>query len=162
MSRIHDAVKRENLKYRQKVQVDPFMRRKTQPLMGNTQACLEAMDHKYKTDIDMSYEQKTFMESYRNEKIEKSDLLIFADLLTFCSEKETKQKAEEEEKRKKQFNLNQGEHSMENAHDFDIGDILSDITTPQQPIITKPSIINKSRKNMNLAEYKRSKGLIWV
>merc|ERR1711972_450690 len=50
-----EAVKKENLKYRKKEKVDPFMRRKTQPLMGNTQLCLDAMDSKYKTDIDMSY-----------------------------------------------------------------------------------------------------------
>merc|ERR1711972_686854 len=136
------GVKKENLKYRKKEKVDPFMRRKTQPLMGNTQLCLDAMDNKYKTDIDMSYEQKTFVE------------------------KEQRKKAEEEKKRKEMFNLNSGEMKLENVHDFElnIDDILppdvgssKEVKENTSSSVSKPKMING---RINLAEWKKKKGLI--
>merc|ERR1712050_402449 len=136
-----EAVKKENLKYRKKEKVDPFMRRKTQPLMGNTQLCLDAMDSKYKTDIDMSYEQKTFVE------------------------KEQRKKAEEEKKRKEMFNLNSGEMKLENVHDFElnIDDILPpDVGVKEVKDNTSSSVSKPKKVNgrINLAEWKKKKGLI--
>ena len=132
-----EAVKKENERYRKKVTVDPFMRRKTQPLMGDTQKCLDAMDNKYKTDIDMSYEQKTFIA------------------------KEDKAKAEEDEKRKKMFNLNSGDQKLENAHNFDLGidDLFAD-SGPSKFVEPVKPVEKKIGGRINLAEWKKKKGLI--
>jgi len=138
-SRNLEATRVENEKYRQKQEVDPFMRRKCQPLMGNTQMCIDAMDRKYKTDIDMSYENKTFVEQ------------------------DQKDKAAAEKKRKEQFNLNSGEQKLENAHDFDLGidSLFADagVATVMVKEVSS-SGARKSGGRINLAEWKRKKGLI--
>lgn len=135
-----EATRVENEKYRQKQEVDPFMRRKCQPLMGNTQMCIDAMDRKYKTDIDMSYEQKTFVEQ------------------------DQKDKAAAEKKRKEQFNLNSGEQKLENAHDFDLGidSLFADVGAVSNVMVKEVSSsgITKRGGKINLAEWKRKKGLI--
>ena len=135
------ATREENEKYRKKETVDPFMRRKCQPLMGNTQMCIDAMDRKYKTNIDMSYETKTFVEQ------------------------EQKDKAAAEKKRKEQFNLNSGTQKLENAHDFDLGidDLFADVGTAVSSVIAKEVSSSGARKSggkINLAEWKKKKGLI--
>lgn len=65
------AVIESNREYRYSTQVNPFMRRKTTPMMGNYDKVQKGLEGKYRTDIDRRYETDyTHVNKNKNKKEE--------------------------------------------------------------------------------------------
>merc|ERR1712176_588117 len=63
-----------NSSYRTSEQVNPFMRRKTAPMMGDSAKCITGLQTKYKTDINRDYENLV----HKPQKKEKDDGILAA------------------------------------------------------------------------------------
>ena len=63
-----------NSSYRTSEQVNPFMRRKTAPMMGDSVKCITGLQTKYKTDINRDYENLV----HKPQKKEKDDGILAA------------------------------------------------------------------------------------